>query len=94
MEVIRKRVGDECMQWTFPIFSGESDESVGLAGPGLGGGGGSGFDRGFNFKTGFQWLVPPELLVPGEKIRVGIHRKLKHDDLSFDLELPSRIQPR
>jgi hypothetical protein len=95
MEVIRKQVGDEYMQWTYPIFAGESDESVGLTdGPLSGGGGGGGINRDFNFKMDFRWLLPPELLAPSAKIRVGIHRKLKHDDLSFDLELPSTIQPR
>lgn len=94
MDVIRKKVGDQPMQWTLPIFSGESDESIGIAGPGLGGGGGGGVNCDFNFTKGFQWLVPPELLVPGAKIRMGIHSKLKHDDLSFDLELPELVQPR
>jgi hypothetical protein len=94
MEVIRKQVGDEYMQWTYPIFAGESDESVGLTDGPLSGGGGGGINRDFNFKMDFRWLLPPELLAPSAKIRVGIHRKLKHDDLSFDLELPSTIQPR
>jgi hypothetical protein len=94
LDVISRRVGDKYMQWKFPIFAGESDESVGLGGSMLGGSGGGGINRDFNFTMAFQWLLPPELLVPGAKIRVGIHRELKRDDLSFDLELPSTIQPR
>jgi hypothetical protein len=89
--IIERRIGD-IHHLKILIFPDESNESAGFP-LSQGGGSGSGTDE-FHFDRDFRWTAPPELLSPGAKIRVGIHGPLKREDLHFDLELPSLIQPR
>lgn len=77
----------------FLIFPEGSDESDGITPWGLDGGGGQGGEK-FKFKRDVTWLGAPEMLRPGAKLRVGIHRPANSDELTFDLELPEQVRQR
>ena len=91
-EALESRIGRLGL-WQFLIFPEGSSESGGiLTNPGDGGYG-SGLGRA-HFDRQITWLAPPAMLIPGAKVRVGVHEPLKNDDVRFDLELPALIQPR
>ena len=92
LDAIQNRIGD-VGQWQFPIFVGEGDESAGLSSGGRSGGYGQGGGK-FHFHRMIDWYFPPELLAPGAKIRVGAQRPIGDDELSFDLELPEKVETR
>lgn len=89
---IESRVG-EIFPAQFLIFPEGRNESDGITPWGLGGGSGQSPEI-FNLKRDVTWLGSPEMLRPGAKLRVGIHRPARNDDLTFDLELPELVQPR
>ena len=74
------------------LFPGNSTESAGF--PFLGSGGSGGGSDQIHFNQSLTWSAPPEMLNPGEKIRVGIQGPLKSENLKFSLEFPATIQPR
>lgn len=89
---LESRIG-KLGQWQVLIFPEGFSESGGiLTNPGDGGYG-SGVGRS-HFERQVTWLGPPAMLLPGAKIRVGVHEPLKNDDVRFDLELPALIQQR
>lgn len=91
-EALESRIG-KLGQWQFLIFPEGISESAGILNHPGDGGYGSGVGRS-HFDRQVTWLGPPAMLIPGAKIRVGVHEPLKNDDVRFDLELPALIQPR
>ena len=91
-ETLESRIGT-LGQWQFLIFPEGSSESGGVLTDRGGSGHGSGAGRS-HFNEQVTWLSPPAMLVPGAKIRVGVHEPLRNDDVRFDLELPALILPR
>jgi hypothetical protein len=92
-EAVADRLGD-IFQAQFLIFPEGGNESAGIFPPwGVAGGGGQGGGK-FHYRRNLTWLGSPQMLRPGAKIRVGVFRPAKNDDLKFDLELPELVQPR
>jgi hypothetical protein len=91
-EALESRIG-ELGLWQFLIFPEGTSESGGILTDRGGIGNGSGGGRS-HFEESVTWLGSPAMLSPGSKIRVGVHEPLKNDNVRFDLELPSLIQPR
>lgn len=89
---LESRIG-EVGQWQILIFPEGSSESGGILTNS-----GNGVDwrvgGGTYFIGKVSWRSPSTMLIPGAKIRVGIHESLKNDDARFDLELPTLVQPR
>jgi hypothetical protein len=91
-EALEARIG-KLGQWQFLVFPEGSSQSAGILANPNDGGYGSGIGRS-HFDRQVTWLGPPAMLLPGAKIRLGVHEPLKNDDVRFDLELPPLIQPR
>jgi hypothetical protein len=91
-EVLESRIG-ALGQWQFLIFPEGLSQSGGILCNPNDGGYGSGVGRS-HFDRQITWLSPPTMLNPGKTIRLGVHAPLKNDDVRFDLELPTLIQPR
>lgn len=91
IKIIENRIG-KIEEMKIVLFPGNSTESAGFSFLGSGGSGGGG-DQ-IHFNQSLTWSAPPEMLKPGEKIRVGIQGPLKSENLKFSLELPATIQPR
>ncbi len=91
IQIIENRIG-KIEEMKVVVFPGNSTESAGFPFSGsysTADGGGQ-----IQFNRSLTWSAPPEMLKPGEKIRVGIQGPLKSENLKFSLELPATIQPR
>jgi len=92
-EPFENRIG-KLGQWHCLIFAEGSSESGGILDNYSGRRRYGNYGGRSNFDENVIWQSPPAMLIPGAKIRVGIHWPPKNDDVRFDLELPALIQPR
>lgn len=88
-ESIRTRIG-EIGRWRTPLFPGDSDISAGITDFGASGSAGWGGSE-FHFNRRVYWLLPPELLEPGDTFRLGVVEMMEPEELTLDLELPPEI---
>lgn len=90
MEPIESRIGD-IEDWRAAVFPSGSDISAGIA---------DSFTTRKATKKGnrieftcrIRWLLPPDLLEPGDTFRIGVFGKLPTETVDVDLELPAEIQ--
>lgn len=84
---IQSRIG-EPGEWQYLVFPEGSADSAGA--PRDRGGGWGGNSTTFKFNRNALWHGPPSALLPGARLRIGIHGKLPSDDVKFEVELPAK----
>ncbi len=78
------------MHWEYLIFPEGSDYSV-ENNTGRGGGGGGGSGGRSDFEKDVRFRDPSEVLLPGARFKVGVHRRLPPDEVPLVLDLPAEI---